>query len=242
MPRRARIVVAGYPMHVILRGIDRSAVFFEDHDRRFFLERLARAAEDESVAVHAYVLMGNHLHLLMTAAEAQGIAKVMKQVAQRYVQRLNRRYGRTGGLFEGRFRSSVIDADGYLLACMRYIELNPVRAAMVTAPGDYPWSSYRANALGEADPVVKPHALYAGLADAADARRAAYRRLFEDVLSEELLTQVRDCTNGGFVLGPPQMEQQVAAMLGRPVSKGTPGRPRKQREETEAGKQGALEL
>lgn len=239
MPRRARIVAAGYPMHVILRGIDRSAVFFEEDDRRFFLERLALAAEDESVAVHAYVLMGNHVHLLMTAAEAQGVAKVMKQVAQRYVQRVNHRYGRTGGLFEGRFRSSVIEADGYLLACMRYIELNPVRAAMVTAPGDYRWSSYRANALGEADPVVKPHALYEALAGSDEARWAAYRQLFEDMLSEALLTRVRDCTNGGFVLGSPQMEQQVAAMVGRRVSKGSPGRPRK---EVDAGDQGELTL
>ena len=136
LPRRARIVAAGYPMHVILRGIDRAAVFFEDADRRFFLQCLGAATAEEAVAVHAYVLMTNPVHLLMTAPHDDGVPAVMKRVAQRYVQRVNRTYHRTGGLFEGRFRSSLIEADGYLLACQRYIELNPVRASMVSAPGD----------------------------------------------------------------------------------------------------------
>jgi putative transposase len=151
MPRRARIVAAGFPMHVILRGIDRATVFFEDDDRRFFLAALATAAAEEVVAVHAYVLMTNHLHLLMTAKRADGIAALMKRAGQRYVQHVNRTYGRSGGLFEGRFRSSLLEADAYLLACQRYIELNPVRAKLVAAPGDYRWSSYRVNALGAPD-------------------------------------------------------------------------------------------
>jgi putative transposase len=237
MPRRARIVAAGFPMHVILRGIDRSAVFFDEDDRRFFLDRLALTADEESVAVHAYVLMGNHVHLLMTGATDQGVTRLMKRLGQRYVQRVNRRYGRTGGLFEGRFRSSLIEADRYLLACQRYIELNPVRAGIVAAPGDYRWSSYRANALGQADAVVTPHALYESLARSQKSRLAAYRRLFEDVLSEETLKRVRDCTNGGFVLGSPRMEQQIAAMLGRRVSRGAPGRPRKRVDGSERDEQ-----
>lgn len=142
MPRRARILAGGYPMHVILRGIDRAAIFFEADERRFFLETLGLASRAASVAVHASVLMTNHLHLLMTAEQAEGIATVMKRVAQRYAQQMNRTYRRTGGLFEGRYRSALIEADRYLLACYRYIELNPVRASMVVAPGDYPWSSY----------------------------------------------------------------------------------------------------
>ena len=239
MPRRARIVAAGFPMHVILRGIDRAAVFFEDEDRKFFLECLGTAADEESVAVHAYVLMTNHVHLLMTAAGHQGVPAVMKRVGQRYVQHVNRTYHRTGGLFEGRFRSSLIEADGYLLACQRYIELNPVRASMISAPGDYPWSSFRANALGETDPVVMPHALYRNLAGSDDARLSAYRRLFEDVLSAELLQRLRDCTNGGFVLGSPKFERQIAAMVGRRAWKGSSGRPRK---ETDAPEQGKLAL
>jgi putative transposase len=239
MPRRARIIAAGYPMHVILRGIDRAAVFFEDDDRRFFLNHLAAVATEESVAVHAYVLMTNHLHLLMTAARDDGAPAVMKRVGQRYVQHVNRTYHRTGGLFEGRFRSSLIEADTYLLACQRYIELNPVRAAMASAPGDYPWSSYRANALGRRDSVVTPHALCQDLAASDQARFAAYRRLFEDTLSAELHQRFRECTNGGFVLGSPKFERQIAVMLGRRTWKGLPGRPRK---ETDADGQGELAL
>ena len=217
MPRRARIVAAGYPMHVILRGIDRGAVFLAEDDYRFFLQCLETKAAQEAVCVHAYVLMTNHLHLLMTAAHDAGVSALMKDVGQRYVQDVNRAYQRSGGLFEGRFRSSLIEADGYLLACQRYIELNPVRAAMVAAPGDYPWSSYRANALGIADPVVTPHALYDELAGSAEARLGAYRRLFEDALSAELLQRLRDCTNGGFVLGSPRFVRQIA---GTPAQEG----------------------
>jgi putative transposase len=237
MPRRARIVIAGYPMHVILRGIDRAAVFFEDDDRSFFLESLGAVAAQEAVAVHAYVLMTNHLHLLMTPARDQGVAAVMKRVGQRYVQYVNQTYHRSGGLFEGRYRSSLIEADQYLLACQRYIELNPVRARMVEAPADYPWSSYRANALGGSDPVVTPHGLYRNLAESTDARLGAYRRLFDDCLSAELLQSLRDCTNGGFVLGSSRFARQIATMLGRRTWKGSPGRPPKQ---TDADGQGEL--
>ncbi|WP_295888230.1 transposase [uncultured Thiohalocapsa sp.] len=213
-------------MHVILRGTDRAAVFFHDEDWHFLLSCLAQAAERERVAVHAYVLMTNHIHLLMTATEDDGVSRVMKRVGQRYVQNVNRSYRRTGGLFEGRFRSSLIEADGYLLACCRYIELNPVRAGMVSGPDEYPWSSYRANALGEADAVVTPHALYQELARSREARLSAYRGLFAEALSEGLLARLRACTNGGFVLGSAKCERQIAAMVGRRTWKGSPGRPR----------------
>jgi putative transposase len=163
----------------------------------------------------------------MTAARDAGVSALMKGVGQRYVQHVNRTYQRTGGLFEGRFRSSLIEADGYLLACQRYIELNPVRAAMVRAPGDYPWSSYRANALGVVDPVVTPHALYGELAGSAEARFGAYRKLFEDALSAAFLQRLREGTNGGFVLGSHGFERQIAALVGQRTWKGSPGRPPK---------------
>jgi putative transposase len=194
---------------------------------------------EESVAVHAYVLMANHVHLLMTAKQGEGVATVMKRVGQRYVQNVNRTYHRTGGLFDGRFRSSLIEADGYLLACQRYIELNPVRASLVSSPGDYRWSSYRANALGATDAVVTPHPLYRDLAGSDDARLAAYRKLFEGELSAELLQRLRDCANGGFVVGSPEFERQIDAMLGRRTWKGSPGRPRK---ETKSDEQGELSV
>ncbi|MFZ1536042.1 MAG: transposase [Chromatiaceae bacterium] len=174
---------------------------------RFFLECLGVVAKEESVALHAYVLMTNHLHLLLTPASDQGVPAVMKRVGQRYVQRVNRTYRRTGGLFEGRYRSTLIEADNYLLACQRYIELNPVRASMVAAPGDYPWSSYRANAMANVDPLITPHALYRDLAAADEARRTAYRNLFEEELGPELPQSLRDCTNGGYVLGNSRFER-----------------------------------
>jgi putative transposase len=228
MPRRARLVAAGYPMHAILRGIDRCAIFFNEDDYRCLLDGLGAATRTEGVAVHAYVLMTNHVHLLMTADTDQGVAVVMKRTGQRYAQYVNRTYRRSGSLFEGRFRSSLIETDRYLLACQRYIELNPVRATMVNEPALYPWSSYRANALGAADPLVTPHALYRELAPSADARLVAYRRLFEDALSAETLERLRECTNGGFVLGSNRFAREVAAMVGRRTWKGSPGRPRKQ--------------
>jgi putative transposase len=239
MPRRARILAGGYPVHVILRGIDRAAIFFEDDDRRFFLDTLRLASRQASVAVHAYVLMTNHLHLLMTGEQSEGIATVMKRVGQGYVQHINRNYRRTGGLFEGRYRSALIEADAYLLACYRYIELNPVRAGMVEAPGEYPWSSYRANALGSVDPLIHPHALYLELGETPQTRLAAYRSLFEDQLDTDLLEKLREGTNGGFVIGSPRFERQIATMVGRRTWKGSPGRPRK---EIIAPKQGELPL
>jgi putative transposase len=197
-----------------------------------FLGTLAALAESESIWVHAYVLMTNHVHLLMTPATDRGPAQLMKRLGQRYVQHINRTYRRTGTLFEGRFRSAVIETDGYLFACQRYIELNPVRASMVRTPEDYPWSSYRCNALGVADPVITPHPLYLDLADADEARRSTYCRFFADALPQDMLTALRDATNGGFVLGSQRFQKQIATMVGRRTWPGTSGRPRKEPAET----------
>ena len=232
MPRRSRIVAAGFPMHVILRGIDRAAIFFAEGDYRMFLGTLAALAESESIRVHAYVLMTNHVHLLITPRTDRGPAQLMKRLGQRYVQHINRTYRRTGTLFEGRFRSAVIETDGYLFACQRYIELNPVRASMVRTPEDYRWSSYRCNALGVADPVITPHPLYLDLADADEARRSRYCGFFADALSPDMLTALRDATNGGFVLGSQRFQKQIATMVGRRTWPGTSGRPRKERADT----------
>jgi putative transposase len=233
MPRHARIIAPGFPMHIILRGIDRTAIFFAEDDYRVFATTLAALAERESVRVHAYVMMTNHVHLLMTPATDRGPARLMKGLGQRYVQYINRTYRRTGTLFEGRFRSALVEADGYLLACQRYIELNPVRARMVPTPEDYPWSSYRCNALGVADPVVAPHPRYLDLADADEARRSRYRGLFDDAIPQDMLTALRDATNGGFVLGSRRFQQQIATMVGRRTWPGASGRPRKAPAETD---------
>lgn len=228
MPRHARIVAAGYPMHAILRGIDGAAVVLRQQRPSRVPCRADRAGSDRVGAgarLRAYVSMTNHLHL--TPATVRGPARFMKGVGQRFAQHVNRTYGHTGTLFEGRFRSALLEADAYLLACPRYIELNPVRARMVHAPGDCLWSSYRANALGNADRLVNPHPLYAALAKSDDPRRFAYRRLFADALPETSLSAIRSATNGGWVLGSDRFGKEIAVMVGRRTWRGKSGRPKK---------------
>ena len=227
-PRHARIVAAGFPFHAILRSIDRSAIFFADADYRALLDMLAKRVAAESVCVYAYLLMTNHLHLLITPATDRGPSLLMKGLGQRYMQHINRTYRRTGTLFEGRFRSSVIEADSYLLACQRYIEMNTIRARMAQAPGDYRWSSYRCNALGVGDPVVVPHSIYCALAEGAEAGRVRYLSLFADKIPEAELTAIRDSTNGEFVLGSDRFQRQIASMVGRRTWPGKSGRPPKE--------------
>lgn len=228
MPRRPRIALPGVPLHVIQRGNNRQAIFFAEEDYRYFLGQLAECARSAGCSVHAYVLMTNHFHLLLTPGEAGSAGRLMKQLGQRYVQRVNRSYRRSGSLWEGRFRSCIIQDAAYLMACSRYVELNPVRAGMVAQPADYPWSSYRANAHGERDPAVTPHSVYMGLADDGPGQRAAYRDLFRYTLKLGQLDEIRRATNGNFALGDPRFQAQIAAALGRRVTPGKPGRPRKE--------------
>ncbi len=218
-------MLAEVPVHVIQRGHNRAACFFEAADYVFYLEHLKVLAARFECAVHAYCLMTNHVHLLLTSATAEGCALLMKHLAQAYAQYVNRRYRRSGTLWEGRFRSCLIDSEGYLLACSRYIELNPVRAGMVRHPRDYPWSSYRCNAAGRADARIAPHECYLALAREPAARREAYRALCRAGLDEETLDEIRLATNGGFVLGNRRFQDEVARMLGRRVTRGKPGRP-----------------
>lgn len=225
MPRRPRLIVPGVPLHIIQRGNNRSVCFFADEDYHLYLDILAERAEVHGCAVHAWCLMTNHVHLLVTPTTEEGAAQMMKGLGQRYVQHVNRTCRRTGTLWEGRFRSCLLDADAYVLACARYIELNPVRAGMVEHPAEYRWSSYRANAQEEADTLVTPHALYQALGATAAERAAAYRALFQDVLPAELVEQIRAATNGNFALGHPRFQAEIAAALGRRVVPGKPGRP-----------------
>jgi len=218
-------MLAEVPVHVIQRGHNRAACFFEAADYAFCLEHLRLLAQRFECAVHAYCLMTNRVHLLHTPATADGCAPLMKHLAQAYVQYVNRRYRRSGTLWEGRFRSCLVDSKGYLLACSRYIEVNPVRAGMVRHPRDYPWSSYRANAEDKADARITPHECYLALAHEPAARREAYRELCRAGLDEETLEEIRLATNGGFVLGRRRFQDQVARTLGRRVTRGKPGRP-----------------
>jgi putative transposase len=226
MPRKARLRAPGLPLHVIQRGNNRTECFRTPADHAMYLRLLSEARERESCVIHAYVLMSNHVHLLVTAASRDGVSRLMKRVGQAYVPYFNRTYGRTGTLWEGRFRSSIVDSDRYLLACYRYIELNPVRAGMVERPGEYRWSSYGANALGRKDDLVTPHAVYLSLASSFEARLASYRNLCGTDLTDDELNDIRAAANGGFALGSREFVQRLERALGRRVERMSKGRQR----------------
>jgi len=227
MPRRARLSLQNVPLHIIQRGNNRQACFYADEDYRKYLDWLQEYAAKTGCLIHAYVLMTNHVHLLVSVAGGGSAGSLMKALGQRYVQYVNRSYRRSGTLWEGRFRSCLLQDETYLLACQRYIELNPVRAGMVEHPAEYRWSSYRANAQGEADALVKPHPLYEALGRDAARREAAYRELFRYELEPGLVDEIRRATNGNFALGSERFAEQVAAALGRRAAPGRSGRPRK---------------
>jgi putative transposase len=171
--------------------------------------------------------MTNHVHLLVSAERGAVPGAMMKALGQRYVQYVNRTYRRSGTLWEGRFRSCPIQSDTYLLACQRYIELNPVRAGMVEHPADYRWSSYRSNAQGEENFLIRPHELYLALGSDPPGRQAAYRELFRHELEPAMIDEIRRATNGNFLLGDSVFAEQIASALGRRVVPGKSGRPRK---------------
>lgn len=190
------------------------------------------AAQRAGCAIHAFCLMTNHVHLLLTPATEEGCAALMKQVGQQHAQYVNRTYRRSGTLWEGRFRSAPVQAEDYLLACQRYIELNPVRARMVARPGDYRWSSFGVHGEGRAgDLPLRPHALYLALGADAAARQAAWRALAEEALDPALIEEIRNATNGGYALGNAVFTAQIAAALGRRVTRGEAGRPMKPRDD-----------
>ncbi len=226
MPRRARLALPGIPWHIIQRGNNRAPCFYADPDYRLYLDILREQAQKHDCRVHAYVLMTNHVHLLLTPERPQGPAQVMKHLGQRYVQYINRTYRRSGTLWEGRFRSCLAQREEYVLTCYRYIELNPVRAGIVEHPADYPWSSYRANGQGEPDPVISPHDDYCRLGRSRETRESAYRELFRAHMEPGLIEEIRAATNGNYVLGNDRFREEIAQMLGRRVAPGKPGRPR----------------
>ncbi len=225
MPRRARLRIAGAPLHIIQRGNNRSACFFADHDYGCYLDHLEELAEHYTCSIHAYVLMTNHVHLLLTPGRPDGASVLMKHLGQRYVQYVNRVYDRSGTLWEGRFRSSIVQAETYLLRCQRYIELNPVRAGMVDTPGAYPWSSFGANALGQRGELITPHPIFLALGSDDAKRRAAYLELVRDELEPMELEEIRTSVNAGYALGNERFRKEMAVALGHRAGPGKPGRP-----------------
>ena len=191
MARQPRLLVDGFPLHIVQRGNNRERCFFADHDYLQYLEWLMEALNKCECMLHAYVLMTNHVHLLMTPNIAAKIPNLVISLGRRYVRYINRRHDRTGTLWQGRYKSSLIATDDYLLATYRYIELNPVRAGMVKDPGLYRWSSYCGNGLGRLDALLTPHPLYAELGQTEDARRNAYRGLFGTASDDSKFDEIR---------------------------------------------------
>jgi putative transposase len=224
MPRRARLSLPGIPWHIIQRGNNRAVCFHAEEDYRRYLDELAELSKRFGCEIHAYVLMTNHVHLLLTPEQADAPALMMKHLGQRYVQYINRTYRRSGTLWEGRFRSCLTQSEEYVLACHRYIELNPVRAGMVRHPRDYRWTSWHANGDGKADRLITPHAEYLRLDRDETARRTTYRELFRAHMEPETVDQIRQATNGNFALGNERFQKQIEAALGRRAQRRTPGR------------------
>ncbi len=230
MPRRSRLVLPGVPLHLIQRGNNRQVCFVADEDFAIYLNWLHQYADETGCRLHAYALMTNHVHLLISADRAQAPGALMKALGQRYVQYFNRTYRRSGTLWEGRYRSCLVQAADYLLVCQRYIELNPVRAGMVEHPAEYRWSSYRSNAQGEGCALIEPHEVYLALGTTPTDRHASYRELFRYELEPGLVDEIRRATNGNFALGNARFSEEVASLLGRRVTRGQAGRPRMTKE------------
>ncbi len=223
MARLPRFVVPGQPQHIIVRGNNREPVFYRDDDYHFYLEKLKQACDKHECEVHAYVLMTNHVHLLLTPYTEQGMGKLIQMLGRYYVQYFNHVNRRTGTLWEGRYKATLIETERYLLTCYRYIELNPVRANMVDRPSEYRWSSYGYNGLGQTDPIVTPYREYAQLGNDLEERQSAYRALFKNRITEKTLTEIREASNKAWVLGSDQFKQEIGQKLNRrmePLARG----------------------
>jgi putative transposase len=213
-------------MHIVQRGVNRCAIFMDDDDRHHFRHLLREACGKHGVAIHAFVLMDNHVHLLLSAVEIQSISRAMRLAGSSYVQAFNHRHGRTGTLWQGRFKSSLVDTENYLLTALRYIELNPVRAALVAAPEEYRWSSVHTHLARARDPLLTPHALYLALGANEAERAAIYRRWLYLPLSNEDTATVRRHVQQERALGSPRFQAMVERALNRPATVRGRGRPK----------------
>jgi putative transposase len=225
MARLPRLTLPGYPHHVIQRGNNRQAIFACAADYRVMLDLLEEKSKKFDVLVHAYVLMSNHLHLLATPQAADGLPKMMQAVGRSYVRYFNDTQKRSGTLWEGRYKSTVIQAARYLLACMVYIDLNPVRAGLVMQPQDYPWSSYLHYLGVRTDRLITPHALYWELGNTPFAREAAYAELVQSGINLVQQAALTDATLSGWALGGPDFVADLQKRTERRVTKSGAGRP-----------------
>lgn len=225
MARLPRLTVPGYPHHIIQRGNNRQAIFVTNEDYELLLSLVDEHARKQRVALHGYVLMSNHFHLLATPETEEGIPQMMQAVGRRYVRNFNLRHGRTGTLWEGRYKSTLIQAERYLLNCMAYMDLNPVRAGMVANPADYRWSSHAHYIGRRADKVVTPHPLYWELGNTPFSRDAAYAALIQHGVSEKDRQALTDSALRGWALGEPDYVADLQRRTARRVARSFAGRP-----------------
>ena len=214
MPRRPRIHLDGVPLHIVQRGHNREPCFFAEEDYASYLHWLGEALGEGECALHAYVLMTNHVHLLLTPKKAAAVPRLIISLGRRYVQYINRTRRRTGTLWDSRYKSSLVQAETYLLTCQRYIELNPVRAAMVDDPAHYRWTSYRANGLGQSDSRITPHALYQAIGRSDKDRQSAYRALFRAHLDHAGIDDIRLALNQNQPLGNSRFYAKIERITG----------------------------
>ena len=226
MPRRKRMYLPGIPFHIVQRGNNRAACFYSPQDYEYYLELLQAALKRYEVQLHCYVLMTNHVHLLMTPSDKEGISNVMKVLGSRYAQHMNRMYQRTGTMWEGRHKSSAVDGEHYLLKCYRYIELNPVTANMVSRPEEYQWSSFACNAYGVPSDIVSPHPNYLDLSHDPEMRCYYYRELFKSALSETDIHSIRLATHYSQAFGSDGFKEQIAKLNGQTPGQLHRGRPK----------------
>ena len=225
MARLPRLTVPGYPHHIIQRGNNRQAICSGPADYELLLSLIDEHARKQQVAIHAYVLMSNHFHLLATPETAEGIPQMMQAVGRRYVRTYNLRHARTGTLWEGRYKSTLIQAERYLLACMVYIDLNPVRAGMVAEPANYPWSSYQHYSGRKVDKLITPHPLYWELGNTPFAREQAYTELVRTGISDQQKRALTDSALRGWALGEPDYVADLQRRTERRVVPAKAGRP-----------------
>ena len=217
MARLPRLCVPGVAQHVIQRGVNRQVCFCTEGDLSAYANWLYESAQKFEVAIHAWVFMTNHVHLLLTPSTSDGVSKMMQTLGRFYVRYFNHTYQRSGTLWEGRFKSCAVEAERYLMECYRYIELNPVRAGMVESPGQYKWSSYNTNGFGKKSKLCTPHHLYTALGNTIDERSYAYRQLFRGHLSPEFLYDIREASNKGLAIGSERFKDEIERLTGRRV-------------------------
>ncbi len=226
MARLRRFCPVGLPQHIIQRGNNRQVCFASSQDFAVYANWLYEYSVEFDVSVHAWVFMTNHIHLLATPNKREGLSKMMQALGRRYVRYFNREYSRSGTLWEGRFKSCLVQSDKYLLICQRYIELNPVRAGMVVDPSEYAWSSYSANALGKRIRLCTPHEQYLHLDKNEKRRLEIYRDLFKVHVSGNLIAEISATVNQGLALGNSKFKEEIEQLYQRRVTRGVVGRPR----------------